>query len=61
MMLLYEVIQKYLWFEVRDSEAGIHTGPYESTENFGTELRILILVLQVLFNRCFTVGSPLHY
>lgn len=36
MMLLYEVIQKYLWFEVGDWEAGVHTGSYESTENFGT-------------------------
>lgn len=36
LMLLHEVIQKYLWFEVIDWEPGIHTGSYKGMKNFGT-------------------------
>lgn len=35
MMLLYEVIQKYLWFEVIDWEPDTHPGSYKDMKNFG--------------------------
>lgn len=61
MMLLYEVIQKCLWFEIIDWEPSTYIGSYEGMKNLAHELPILTLILQVLFNRCFAVGSPLHH
>ena len=36
MVLLYEVIKKYLWFEVIDWEPDTHPRSYEGMKNFGT-------------------------
>ena len=36
MVLLYEVIKKYLWFEIIDWKPDTPPGSYEGMKNFGT-------------------------